>query len=210
MTAISDAIMELEAQRERIGILITELRRHEHAIESTYLDPAATKPRPRYAPAGAPSRVSQAVDALADVSDLKRTMQTAERNVAGFSAADQHALGALNDDARKVLKLVASVQDPISTKEVQQGTRLPIDRVRVALQALVREGNLVATGATSARRYAAKLRPGSAAGTPSGPAGGSGPGHRRDGQPEFETVWNGTKERNGQAPCILPPRERKP
>lgn len=51
-------------------------------------------------------------------------------------------------------------------------------------------------------------RSGQAAGTPSGPAGGPGPDHRPTAK--SDVVWNGTLERNGQAPSILPPRERKP
>lgn len=51
-------------------------------------------------------------------------------------------------------------------------------------------------------------RSGPAAGTPAGSAGGSVPDRRNT--TADDVVWNGTLERNGQAPSILPPRERKP
>jgi hypothetical protein len=51
-------------------------------------------------------------------------------------------------------------------------------------------------------------RSGQAAGTPAGSAGGSVPDRRNSSADDV--VWNGTLERNGQAPPILPPRERKP
>ena len=50
-------------------------------------------------------------------------------------------------------------------------------------------------------------RSGQAAGTPSGPAGGPGPDHRP--AAKSDVVWNGTLERHGLAPPILPPRESR-
>ena len=67
------------------------------------------------------------------------------------------------------------------------------------------------TGKTTAVRYALATattpRPGAVAGTQAAPPVGP---PSANGTPQFETVWNGTKERNGEAPSILPPRERKP
>ena len=50
-------------------------------------------------------------------------------------------------------------------------------------------------------------RSGSAAGTSAGSAGGSVPDRRASAS---DVVWNGTLERNGQAPPLLLPRELKP
>jgi hypothetical protein len=114
----------------------------------------------------------------------------------------------LSDDARKIQKVVAATPDPLTIREIVQRAKLPLDRVRVALKALVRADGVQALGATSARVYTAITpRPGAVAGTQAAPPVGPPPA---TGTPQFETVWNGTKERNGDAPQLLPPRERKP
>ena len=181
MSAILAAIVELEAKRDHIVALIEALRREARGLEASDPDPAVAPPRPRYAPKGTPDVV------------------TAPPATTGLS-----------EDALKVRKRVLADEDPLSTPQIVQGTRLPVDRVRVALQQLVEAGEILSEGQTSARRYRApSRRSGPGAGTPSGSLGGVGPGRPVNGQ-EFETVWNGTKERNGEAPSILPPRERKP
>jgi hypothetical protein len=103
-----------------------------------------------------------------------------------------------------------------SLQEILARSKASRSAVWKALDALVatkaavkrREGHtvryrLVAPGDGSTPR-----RSGPAAGTPAGSAGGSGSGRRSSA--DSDVVWNGTLERNGQAPPILPPRERKP
>ena len=177
MTAISAAIIELEAQRERLGILITELRRHERAIEASYPDMPPVK------------QVLPAPPTQKRVGPM-----------------------GLSDDAIKLRKLIQASEDPLSTPDLVRMSRLPVDRVRIALKSLVANLDIRATGATSARRYSSvQPRPGAVAGTPAAPPVGPSPANGRHAQPEaFEVVWTGTKERNGDAPSILPPRERKP
>lgn len=79
----------------------------------------------------------------------------------------------------------------------------------VATKAVVkrREGHAMRYRLVTPGEGSTPRRSGPAAGTPAGSAGGSVPGRRLDGS---DVVWNGTLERNGQAPPILPPRERKP
>lgn len=114
-----------------------------------------------------------------------------------------------------------AVRDALSTEEQtlrEIVTRSAVSRTAVlhALERMLtakhvvkrREGHamlyrLVAPGEASTPR-----RSGPAAGTPSGPAGGSGSDRRR--AADSDVVWNGTLERTGQAPSILPPREHKP
>lgn len=71
-----------------------------------------------------------------------------------------------------------------------------------------REGHKMLYRLVTPGKASTQLRSGQAAGTPSGPAGGPGPDHRP--AAKSDVVWSGTLERNGQAPPILPPRERKP
>lgn len=70
-----------------------------------------------------------------------------------------------------------------------------------------REGHKMLYRLVTPGKASTQPRSGQAAGTPSGPAGGPGPDHRP--AAKSEVVWNGTLERHGLAPSILPPRESR-
>jgi len=72
----------------------------------------------------------------------------------------------------------------------QTKTKTSARLVKRALTALVAEKRVVHSGATLSSRWVLA-------------SAGSRPA------PGFETVWNGTKERAGEAPSLVPPRERK-
>jgi hypothetical protein len=116
-----------------------------------------------------------------------------------------------HQDAFTIRKLLLGSEDPMSTPDIVRASRLPVDRARAALKWLVKNLDVRATGATSARRYEAiRPRQGTAAGTQAAPPVGPSPANGTPTRDQVLVVWNGTKERNGDAPSILPPRERRP
>jgi hypothetical protein len=113
-----------------------------------------------------------------------------------------------------VLKALQASALPLRVIDICARTALPREIVRDALQRGVMEGVFRASGKTSARVYAlARPRPGSVAGTqaapPVGPTLATASKAASITDHGFETVWDGARERNGQAPSILPPREQK-
>lgn len=121
----------------------------------------------------------------------------------GFSvgAAIIHALGAASA--------------PMSPLDVIRVTKLPRWRVMRALLDMHASGQIAKIGQHHGAKYAllSAPRPGAAAGTqaapPAGPSSASGSPPKSD-TGNFEVAWSGTKERNGTAPTITGPRERRP
>jgi hypothetical protein len=185
MTAIDAAIVELEAHREHTAQLIAAMRRFAAIVETAHTPDVVTVPTPPTA------------------DNLPRPATRA----ATAAKADQ----VLPSEYARIIEALRRAGKPLSKSELTKAAKTTDYRLTLALKRLVTDTRVVAHGATSARVYTLANhtpRSGPAAGTPSGPAGGSGPDPRRS--PEFETVWNGTKERAGEAPTLLLPRERKP
>lgn len=193
MTALAAAIIELEAQRERIGALIADLRRHARAVEASYED---QPPRP-------PATPHQATPA-------RRT-----RTKAAPALKPVRTLGKMS---QRIVVYLRTQAAPVSQATVVRGTKLSSSQVRSALRALVTSGEVIGTGHTNSRRYAAApgacaprppVATGSGAGTLAGPVSEPGPRRHLGEEPAVVTVWNGTKERSGTAPTLTPPREQQ-
>ncbi len=183
MTAVSACRIELEALRERLSTLIHELLVAE--------------------------RITDAFDVtVVSQIDGREVARNQVRVAASATAAPTKTVTPTDAPKTAILSALRKAGEPLSGPELVAATRQSACQLKPHLDALVRQGGIVKSGQTSSTRYALAptLRSGPAAGTPRGPAGGTGPDHR---PAEFETVWNGTKERNGEAPSILPPRERK-
>lgn len=117
-------------------------------------------------------------------------------------------------DTAAAVRAALGVQER-SLQEVATRAKLNVKAVYYQLDKLL-EAKVVVKGRAGHRMLYRLVKPGegstprrsgSAAGTSAGSAGGSVPDRRASAS---DLVWNGTLERNGQAPAILPPRERKP
>lgn len=191
MTAMSACRIELEALRERISHLIHELKVAERITD------AFDGPEPVIVPGMRAERVNPVVPTPSK-GNGKPVVSTTPPEL---TDASQTA----------ILQALRKADEPLSGADLVARTKQSMYCLKPHLDALIRLGGVVKIGKTLSTRYALspKLRSGPAAGTPSGPAGGSGPDHRSAAPGGFEVAWNGTKERNGEAPSILPPRERK-
>lgn len=155
------------------------------------------------------------------IEDLRRIARVIDRVHAPAAALERPQSAATTSPARQraappdagherqrqaVLAALKQAGGPVSLKELGTPGRMTGDQVKAVLVELVGERLVVKTGKTSGRRFslkdAAPLRPGSAAGTQAAPP--AGPALATD---AVEVVWNGAKERTGQAPSILGPRE---
>jgi len=206
MTAIDAAIIELEAHREHIGTFIRELRRLARVIEDAHAQPAA-EVQPAPAQTTATTNVAPGVFVQASPIDSGSVSSGVQAKGSSHDALVMQAL-------RKALD---ANRDPVSYAEIGTPSRLTKDEVRQALARLVEAKRVVKTGKTNATRFALAPhppRPGAVAGTPAatpvGPPPANGSRQRSEAQPsDFDVAWNGSKERSGQAPSILPPREQR-
>jgi DNA-binding IclR family transcriptional regulator len=201
VTAIDAAIVELEAHREHVCQVIATLRRFARVVEEAHVTGVE--------PVGAPTVV---IDGRALVAAVSRQLPATTTTTAPTSTTNNHTAKAYQNDA-KVLKALSG--EWMSIEVVAARAKLPKGTAYTRLSRLSGSGQVATRPEGKRTLYrlagtpaATPLRSGPAAGTPRGPAGGTGPDHRTAGE-AFETVWNGTKERNGEAPSILPPRERK-
>ena len=181
MTAILAAIVELEAQRERIRTLIVDLRLHARAVEASYDDTPDPTPECTTAPAAQAPR---------------RAVRTSPKGRTPDATSVRD----------RILAHLGQAHGPTCRADIVTGTALTLGRVAQPLTRLVADGLVVATGHTNTSRYA--LATGSGAGTRAGSARGSGPRRTVD-EASVEIAWNGTKERNGEAPTLTPAREQK-
>ena len=191
MTATSACRIELEALRERLSVLIHELKVAER-ITDAFDGPASVV---------VPGVRAERVDPPAP----EPVNGTGTKTVAATSP------GPTDAPRTAILQTLRAYGTPVSLAVLMKGLGKSGYFLKPHLDALIRLGGVVKSGKTSSTRYALspKLRSGPAAGTPSGPAGGSGPDHRSAAPGGFEVAWNGTKERNGEAPSILPAREQR-
>lgn len=125
----------------------------------------------------------------------------AARTPTGETAASVRA--ALSVEERSLQEIVTRAD--ISRTAVYRALDLMLKAKSVVKR---REGHKMLYRLVKPGEGSAPRRSGLAAGTPAGSAGGSVPDRRNSAA--GDVVWNGTLERHGLAPSILPPRERKP
>ena len=186
MTAIDAAILELEAHREHVCLVIATLRRFARVVEDAHLPG------------------EELVGAVAKPVAPLTTPPQATPHVATAKAYP--------NDAKVRQALTGEWQ---TVESVAHRAKLPKGTAYQRLSRMHGTGE-VATRSEGKRtlyrlaRVPAQPRPRAVAGTqaapPVGPPSANG---RHASTGDFEVAWNGTKERNGEAPSILPPRERR-
>jgi hypothetical protein len=199
MTAIYAAIVELKAHCEHTWDVIHTLERFAAVVEDAHGAPSAI---PGAAPE--PSASTHLV-----VDPVKRTQPTTPK--AAKPAAPHSTVKGSGTEA--IAGVLYAAGHPMTPLAIIQTSRMARYQVFKALKELVRARRVVARGQRRGRTYelATQLRPGAVAGTQAAPPVGPPSANGRRVPPEaFDVAWNGTKERNGDAPSILPPRERKP
>lgn len=99
----------------------------------------------------------------------------------------------------RAMILEALCDEPLTLADMAMLTKLTPKAVNNAVTRLVASGQIERCGRGIYREVSAST-PKQHASTRAGEPASSG---------EFGTVWNGTKERNGQAPTLVAPREQK-
>ena len=197
MTAIAPCLIELEALRERISTVIATLRSLNRAIE--VLDAVE---RPELS-----SKVLMTPAVMTVYAPQPVLKAPAPRASATASPAKQYP-----NDAKVRAALTGQWQ---TVEDIAKRAKLPKGTAYTRLTRLCGAGEVATRreGKRTLYRPAdmpAQLRPRAVAGTQAAPpAGPSSANGRQASSAEFEVAWNGTKERNGDAPSILPPRERR-
>ena len=200
MTAIAPCLIELEALRERISTVIATLRSLNRAIEA--LDALE--------PTGPSVKVMMSLDGKT-ITDVSKPLMPPIKAPARASATAPPAKQYPND-AKVRAALTGQWQ---TVEDIAKRAKLPKGTAYTRLIRLCGAGEVATRreGKRTLYRPAdkpAQLRPRAVAGTqaapPAGPPSANG---RQASSAEFEVAWNGTKERNGDAPSILPPRERR-
>ena len=196
MTATSACRIELEALRERLSTIIQELKHVERMFDAE----------------GMPSTLALGSASSAITSD--RVPPT--RSVAALHHSTPTTRGSSPNDAKVVAALTG--QGWMRIEEITTRTKLPKGTAYTRLTRLSGHGRVETRteGRRTLYRLATRrtassppLRPGAVAGTQAAPPVGPPSANGRQASSGFEVAWNGTKERNGEAPTILPPRERK-
>jgi len=191
MSAIQAAIVELEAHCAHVQGVIVELRLLARVVDDAHA-PAVTGGPDTKTTTSAPVPTTL-TDAMARA---KRAPKAAPADVSQTA----------------ILQTLRAYGTPVSLTVLIKALGRSGYQLKPHLDALIRLGGVVKSGQTSSTRYALPTKPrsGAGAGTQAAPPVGPPSANGRRAHPEtIETVWNGTKERNGEAPSILPPRERK-
>lgn len=193
MTATAACRIELEALRERLSTIIQELKHVERMFDAEGM--AVTL---------APGSASSAI-----TSD--RVPPT--RSAAAIKDSTPTSRVSSPNDAKVVAALTA--QGWMRIEEIATRTKLPKGTAYTRLTRLHGTGEVVTRSEGKRTLYrlagtSTQLRPRAGAGTQAAPPVGPPSANGRQASSGFEVAWNGTKERNGEAPSILPPRERKP
>lgn len=200
MTAIAPCLIELEALRERISTVIATLRSLDRAIE--VLD-AVERPEVSVKALMTPAGLT-----ITDVSKPPAQVLKAPTPRASATATPTKQYP---NDAKVRQALTGQWQ---TVEDIAKRAKLPKGTAYTRLSRLQSAGE-VATRPEGKRmlyRLAgtpAQLRPRAVAGTQAAPPAGPSSANGRQALGGFEVAWNGTKERNGEAPSILPPRERR-
>jgi len=194
MTAISAAILELEAFRERLARQIASLRVLERTIEHSEQFPGDV-----FAPV-----VHIAPDLLLDAHpDLRIPVPTfcspgaARPQPPPAPPVRKGVTTPATDSIATQILCYLNRQLAESTRaDIATAVKMPMAVIAWPLKQLVRSGRVSAEGNTTTRRYKFVK----AAVAPPAPSTSA---------PQFETVWNGTKERNGEAPGLSRHLSRK-
>lgn len=202
MTATSACRIELEALRERLSAIIHELKHVERMIEAednlylvTLHGRETVVPLDRVPPKGSPP---------ASISTKLITVATTRAT----SPNDAKVLSALTGQGW------LRIDEVIKRAKLPKGTAYTrLTRLHGSGQVETQTEGRRTLYRLATKRAAASPQPrsGAGAGTQAAPPAGPPPTNGRQASSGgFEIAWNGTKERNGEAPSILPPRERKP
>lgn len=203
MTAIVPYLIELEALRERISTVIATLRSLDRAIE--VLD--------------AVERQEVSVKALMTPAGL--TITDMVKPPAPVLKAPTPRASAIAPPAKQYpndAKVRAALTGQWQTvDDIAKRAKLPKGTAYTRLTRLTGAGEVATRPEGKRMLYRpagtpAQLRPRAVAGTQAAPPAGPPSANGRQASPDaFDTVWSGTKERNGQAPPILSAagRERK-
>lgn len=220
MTAISAAIVELKAHCEHTWEVIRSLERFARVVEEAH-EKAATAVQVSTAfvdfpePATRPTRrVKGKGKAAKKAAPVKAAAATPAKTNGTPAHAGSGAQTATYAGGAAIIGRLGVAGDPLSPTDLIRLTKLPRWRVMKTLLLMHASGQLAKVGARRSAKYALPTKPrsGAAAGTqaapPVGPPSANG---RQASSGGFEVAWNGTKERNGEAPPILSAagRERK-
>jgi hypothetical protein len=203
MTAIGAAIIELKAHCEHTWEIIRALERFAKVVEDAH---GAT-------PAVTPADVHTMVDRLADVGALKTALRKPSAKARAKTNGRQQPAKVAFTPGAAILSALGSAATPLDGQALRRQSGLKDSRFYYTLNRLMADGAVCRVG-TQKRgglyQLAHQPRPGAVAGTQAAPPVGPSPATgSRKGDGPFETVWTGTKERNGEAPSLLPPRERR-
>lgn len=195
MSAIQAAIVELEAHCAHVQGFIVELRLLARVVEDAH-PPTVTM--------GSRRDTATTLVAAVQATPTRATPRAKRAPKADPAEVSQTA----------ILQTLRAYGTPVSLAVLVKALGRSGYQLKPHLDALIRLGGVVKSGQTSSTRYALPTKPrsGAAAGTqaapPVGPPSANG---RQASSGGFEVAWNGTKERNGQAPPILSAagRERK-
>lgn len=215
MMAIDAAVIELEAHREQVSRMIASLRRMSRAVKETHA-PLSGDPQEAIAAPVTASSVETARSLLRPAKARTGTPRTPAKRV-----VDRHAKARTEPSRTRLISSHDAIAAALSTEErslqeivsrsklSQTAVSRHLDRLR-ASKAVVkrRDGQRMLYRLVTPGEGLTPRRSGSAAGTPAGSAGGPVPDRRNS--DADDVVWNGTKERAGTAPPLIPPRERKP
>jgi hypothetical protein len=209
MTAISGAILELEAFRERLARQIASLRCLERTIE--HADQVASDvfgpiidaeqrgvPQPLLKPgsgAGSPGATPEAPVRATPRPPVTKPTTARPPAAAVPSRAGAPPPGKGSAAAEQILAYLQRQIAVSSRAEIASAMKRPVGKIAWPLKQLVRSGRVIATGRTFSRRYAA--------------AKASARTGIKSDESAFEVAWNGSKERKGEAPSLLGDRARK-
>jgi len=207
MTAIGAAIIELKAHCEHTWEIIRALERFAAVVEDAHEKAASAAPVTTALVACPEPATRTARPAKPQPAAKKVAAKPAPAKPNGKPAATgAYPVGAA------IISALGAHRGPMSPKALVTATKLPRWRVMRTLLDMHASGQLAKVGTRRGATYALhnKPRSGAAAGTQAAPPVGPPSANGRQASPGgFDIAWSGTKERNGEAPSILPPRERK-
>ena len=205
MTATSACLVELEALRERLTGIIRELKHAERMVDAFDLDAATPTPPV----ASTTLIVKPTARAVARPAPERAIPPRAQQpnDVKVIAAMDR--LGQDQGDGWATVDVIARAAKLVKGTVYGRLTRLmAAGRIEQRM-----EGKHALYRRRAHHGTSTQLRPGAVAGTPAAPPVGPPSANGSKSAPQcgdFDVAWNGTKERNGEAPSILGPRERKP
>ena len=225
MTGIVAAIIELKAHCRHASELIASLERFAVVVEDAHapvptVPPSAT-PTPTVTVAAAETTRRTPAASVRATSPRKANGKLAKPPAKPARPGKVGRAAAAFTAGAEILRILGARAEPLAPKDIIRLTKLPRWKGMKLIIELANAGSLVRIGHHRNATYTLAHHPrsGAAAGTqaapPAGPSptNGSTPAHPRvaaSAAPApggFEVAWNGTKERNGDAPSLVGDRE---